>query len=140
MLMAAIPILLLGAVGWMAYNGEMEELKQTAQTWLLLNALLAGLGVLIARGHPLSILVGAVASPITSLNPTLAAGWFAGYTQLKVASPTGKDAQDFLKLDDTSLFWKNRVGRVLLVTAMGNVGSMVGAWLAGGAILGQLIS
>ena len=139
-LMAAIPVFLLGAVGWMAYNGEMEELKQTAQTWLVLNALLAGLGVLIARGHPLSILVGAIASPITSLNPTLAAGWFAGYTQLKVASPTGKDAQDFLKLDETSLFWKNRVGRVLLVTAMGNVGSMVGAWLAGGAILGQLIS
>ena len=139
-LMAAIPVFLLGAVGWMAYNGEMEELKQTAQTWLVLNALLAGLGVLIARGHPLSILVGAVASPITSLNPTLAAGWFAGYTQLKVASPTGKDAQDFLKLDETSLFWKNRVGKVLLVTALGNVGSMVGAWLAGASILGMLIS
>ena len=139
-LMVAIPVFLLGAVGWMAYNGEMEELKQTAQTWLALNALLAGLGVLIARGHPLSILVGAVASPITSLNPTLAAGWFAGYTQLKVASPTGKDAQDFLKLDETSLFWKNRVGRVLLVTALGNVGSMVGAWLAGASILGMLIS
>ena len=139
-LMAAIPVFLLGAVGWMAYNGEMEELKQTAQTWLVLNALLAGLGVLIARGHPLSILVGAVASPITSLNPTLAAGWFAGYTQLKVASPTGKDAQDFLKLDETSLFWKNRVGRVLLVTALGNVGSMAGAWLAGASILGMLIS
>ena len=138
-LMAAIPVFLLGAVGWMAYNGEMEEIKQTAQTWLVLNALLAGLGVLIARGHPLSILVGAVASPITSLNPTLAAGWFAGYTQLKVASPTGKDAQDFLKLDETSLFWKNRVGRVLLVTALGNVGSMVGAWLAGASILGMLI-
>ena len=138
-LMAAIPVFLLGAVGWMAYNGEMEDLKQTAQTWLILNALLAGLGVLIARGHPLSILVGAVASPITSLNPTLAAGWFAGYTQLKVASPTGKDAQDFLKLDETSLFWKNRVGRVLLVTALGNVGSMVGAWLAGASILGMLI-
>ena len=138
-LMAAIPVFLLGAVGWMAYNGEMEDLKQTAQTWLILNALLAGLGVLIARGHPLSILVGAVASPITSLNPTLAAGWFAGYTQLKVASPTGKDARDFLKLDETSLFWKNRVGRVLLVTALGNVGSMVGAWLAGASILGMLI-
>lgn len=138
-IVTAIPIFLLGAVGWMAYNGEIDELKQTAQTWLLLNALVAGLGVLIARGHPLSILVGALASPITSLNPTLAAGWFAGYTQLKVASPTGKDAQDFLKLDEASLFWKNRVGKVLLVTALGNVGSMVGAWLAGGAILGQLI-
>ena len=139
LLMAAIPIFLLGAVAWMVANGEMDALKQTAQTWLILNAVLAGAGVLIARGHPLSILVGAIASPITSLNPTLAAGWFAGYTQLKVASPTGKDAQDFLVLDEVSLFWKNRVGRVLMVTAMGNLGSMVGAWLAGGAILGMLL-
>ena len=90
-------------------------------------------------GATLSILVGAIASPITSLNPTLAAGWFAGYTQLKVASPTGKDAQDFLVLDEVSLFWKNRVGRVLLVTMMGNIGSMAGAWLAGGAILKMLL-
>jgi|TARA_B110000263_G_scaffold136565_1_gene118458 pheromone shutdown-related protein TraB len=139
LLMAAIPIFLFGAVAWMVVNGEMVALKQTAQTWLLLNAILAGVGVLIARGHPLSILVGAIASPITSLNPTLAAGWFAGYTQLKVASPTGKDAQDFLVLDEVSLFWKNRVGRVLMVTALGNLGSMVGAWLAGGAILGMLL-
>ena len=138
-LMSAIPIFLLGAVSWMAANGEMGDLKQTAKTWLILNAVLAGAGVLIARGHPLSILVGAIASPITSLNPTLAAGWFAGYTQLKVASPTGKDAQDFLVLDEVSLFWKNRVGRVLMVTAMGNLGSMAGAWLAGGAILGMLL-
>ena len=138
-LMAAIPIFLLGAVAWMGYNGEMGALKQTAQTWLALNAILAGLGVLIARGHPLSVLVGAIASPITSLNPTLAAGWFAGYTQLKVAAPTGKDAQDFLALDEVSLFWRNRVGRVLMVTALGNIGSMAGAWLAGGAILGLLI-
>ena len=139
LLMAAIPVFLLGAVAWMVANGEMDDLKQTAKTWLFLNAALAGVGVLIARGHPLSILVGAIASPITSLNPTLAAGWFAGYTQLKVASPTGKDAQDFLVLDEVSLFWKNRVGRVLMVTAMGNLGSMAGAWLAGGAILGLLI-
>lgn len=139
LLMAAIPIFLFGAVTWMVVNGEMVALKQTAQTWLLLNAILAGVGVLIARGHPLSILVGAIASPITSLNPTLAAGWFAGYTQLKVASPTGKDAQDFLVLDEVSLFWKNRVGRVLMVTALGNLGSMAGAWLAGGAILGMLL-
>jgi len=139
LLMAAIPIFLFGAVAWMVANGEMDALKQTAQTWLILNAGGAGIGVLIARGHPLSILVGAIASPITSLNPTLAAGWFAGYTQLKVASPTGKDAQDFLVLDEVSLFWKNRVGKVLMVTAMGNIGSWAGAWLAGGAILGMLL-
>ena len=124
----------------MGYNGQMDDLRQTAETWLVMNALLAGLGVLLARGHPLSILVGAVASPITSLNPALAAGWFAGYTQLKVAAPTGKDAQDFLALDEISLLWKNRVGRVLMVTFMGNIGSSLGAILAGGAIIGMLLS
>ena len=31
------------------------------------------------------------------------------------------------------------MGKVLLVTAMGNVGSMAGAWIAGGAIIGILV-
>ncbi len=137
-LMAAVPLFLFGGLGYMAYNGDMEEIRQMAETWLVLNASLAGLGVLIARGHPLSILVGAIASPITSLNPALAAGWFAGYTQIKVDAPTGGDAQEFLALDDMSLLWRNRVGRVLMVTAMGNIGSSLGSLLAGGAIFMQL--
>ena len=138
-LMIAIPLFLLGAVAWLAYNGDIEAIKQTAQAWLVINAGLTGLGVLLARGHPLSILVGAVASPITSLNPTLAAGWFAGYTQLKIAVPTGKDARDFLALDSASLFWKNRVGKVLLVTAFGNLGSVAGTWIAAAGIAGIIL-
>ena len=137
-IMAAVPLFLFGSIGYMAYNGDMEEIWQTAETWLVLNAVLAGLGVLIVRGHPLSILAGALASPITSLNPALAAGWFAGYAQIKVDAPTGGDAQEFLILDDFSLLWKNRVGKVLMVTIMGNMGSSIGAWLAGGAIFIQL--
>jgi len=139
LLMTAIPLFLFGAIAWMGFNGEFDDLKQTAKTWLLLNAILAGLGVFIARGHPLSILVCAIASPFTSLNPTLAAGWFAGYTQLKIVPPTGKDAQDFLVLDRVSLLWKTRVGKVLMVTLLGNIGSMAGAWIAGATILGMLL-
>ncbi len=135
----AIPLLLASIVGWSAYNGQFESLKDTLWYWLVANAIGAGLGVAIARGHPLSILVGALASPITSLNPTLAAGWFAGYTQIKVAAPTGKDATVFLELKDYSVFWSNRVGRVLLVTTLGNLGSALGAWFAGGAILVGMI-
>ena len=138
-LLASIPLFLFGALGYMALNGEIAQIRQMAVTWLILNAALAGIGVILARGHPLSALVGALASPITSLNPTLAAGWFAGYTQFKLDSPTVRDTKDFLALDDISLFWKNRVGKVLMVTAMGNVGSMAGAWIAGGAIIGILI-
>ena len=134
----AIPLFLASVVGYLAYNGEIEALKDTLWYWMVANAALAGLGVALARGHPLAILVGALASPITSLNPTLAAGWFAGYTQLKTAAPTGGDAAEFLALRDYDVFYKNRVGRVLLVTALGNLGSALGAWLAGGAIVGVI--
>ena len=138
-LMIAIPLLLFGGVGWMWYNGEIEAVKQAALAWLAINAGLTGLGVMLARGHPLSVLVGAMASPITSLNPFLAAGWFAGYTQLKVTPPTGGDAQAFLHLDDLSLFWKNRVGKVLMVTFAGNIGSVVGTWVAAAGIASLLL-
>ena len=138
-IMWAIPLFLASVVGWLVYNGETDALKETLWYWLAANAALAGIGVALARGHPLSILVGAAASPITSLNPTLAAGWFAGYTQLKIAAPTGKDAAEFLALQDFDVFWNNRVGRVLLVTAFGNIGSALGAYLAGGAIIGILL-
>ncbi len=137
--MLLIPILIFSAIGWLAYNGEIAAIQEIAKTWLLLNMAFAGLGIIIARGHPLSVLVGALASPFTSLNPTLAAGWFAGYTQFKMSPPTGKDAQDFLILDDLSLFWKNNVGKILLVTTFGNLGSSLGAWIGTAGIIGLVV-
>ncbi|MDP6907010.1 MAG: TraB/GumN family protein [Candidatus Thalassarchaeaceae archaeon] len=134
-----IPVLMIGMFAWIASHGNVSELKEAAMTWLVLNAALAALGAAIARGHPLAILTAAIASPITSLNPMLAAGWFAGLVQLKVAAPSTKDLQNFLKLDQVSLFWKNKVGRVLLVTAFANLGSTAGAWIAGSAIIGGLL-
>ena len=138
-LVAAIPILFFSVVGWLAYTGQLSDLRRSAEIWLAVNAGLTGLGIIIARGHPLSVIVGALASPLTSLNPFVAAGWVAGYTQLKVDAPTGKDASDFLALDSTSLFWRNRVGKVLLVTAFGNVGSVAGTWIAAAGIAGILL-
>jgi len=90
----------------------------------------------MARGHPLAVLTAALASPITSLNPALAAGWFAGYVQLKMAEPTAEDLQRFLKLDEFSSFWSNPAGKVLLVTALTNLGSMLGAWVTPFILLG----
>ncbi|MDC3291273.1 TraB/GumN family protein [Euryarchaeota archaeon] len=133
------PVIILGLFGFLLMQGNYEELLTVAYTWLALNAALAALGALLARGHPLAILTAALASPITSLNPTLAAGWFAGAVQMKIAKPTSKDLQDFLKLDSFGLFWSNRVGRVLMVTALANLGSSIGAYLAGTAILGTLL-
>jgi len=139
-LMLAIPILLIAALVKSAYNGDFTTVWDSLSIWLALNAFLTGLGILIARGHPLSIIVGALASPITSLNPSLAAGWFAGYTQLKMNPPTGKDASDFLEFSSMySMFFRNKVGKVIMVTALGNLGSTAGTFLAAGLISNGLI-
>ncbi len=134
MISYAIPLALIGLLGWFAYNGDLAAIKENGIYWFAGNFLGAALLCMIAGGHPISILVAAIASPITSLNPALAAGWFAGYAQMKVKEPTGEDLAEFLKLDSAKLFWTNRAGRVLLVTALTNLGSMAGAWISMGLI------
>ncbi len=130
----AIPIVLLGLLGWFAYNGDLASIKENGIYWFAGNFIGAALFCMLAGGHPIAIIVAALASPITSLNPALAAGWFAGYAQMKVKEPTGEDLTEFLKLDSAKLFWTNRAGRILLVTALTNLGSMAGAWISMGLI------
>ncbi len=133
-----LPVLVMGMVAYFASQGDAEDLLTLFTVWTAANAVFAALGCILARGHPLAILTAALASPITSLNPTLAAGWFAGYVQLKLREPTAEDLQNFLKMDDLGAFWSNRAGRVLLVTALTNLGSMAGAWVAAAGYLGGL--
>ena len=133
-----LPLAVLGLVAWNLSRGSVDEVVALLTVWTAANAVLAALGCLIARGHPLAVLTAALASPITSLNPTLAAGWFAGYVQMRLVEPTAEDLTTFLRLERVGDFWSNRAGRVLLVTALSNLGSMAGAWVAAGSYAGWL--
>ena len=133
-----VPVLVFGLFGFFLYQGSSVDIVELFTLWTLANAVLAAIGCIIARGHILSVMTAALASPITSLNPTLAAGWFAGYVQLKVAEPTAEDLQEFLKLESLGSFWTNKAGRVLLVTALTNLGSMLGAWIAAAGLIGGI--
>jgi pheromone shutdown-related protein TraB len=99
--------------------------------WVLANATLSGLGAAIALGHPLTVLSAIVASPITSLNPMIAAGWVAGLVEVFLGKPKVKDFER-LSEDISSLrgFWKNKITRILLVVAFTNIGSSVGTFVA----------
>ena len=133
-----IPLFVMSLVIYFVANGEGVNLLEMFTVWTAANAVFAALGCALARGHPLAILTAAAASPITSLNPTLAAGWFAGYVQLKMREPTAEDLQQFLKLESLGSFWSNKAGRVLMVTSLSNVGSMAGAWFAAAGLLGSI--
>ena len=99
--------------------------------WLVANASLAGLGAALALGHPLTILCAVLASPLTSLNPMIAAGWVAGVVEALIGKPKVKDFEK-LPEDIASLkgFWRNKITRVLMVVVFTNVGSALGAFVA----------
>jgi pheromone shutdown-related protein TraB len=99
--------------------------------WIAANGILAGIGAIIAFGHPATIASAVVAAPLTSLNPMVAAGWVSGLTEAFVRKPKVKD---FESLGDDILsvkgFWRNKVTRVLLVVVFTNLGSTIGTAVA----------
>ncbi len=98
--------------------------------WLINHMVPTFVAVLLARGSIYSAFVGMAASPLTSLNPMLAAGWFAGYTEAKVRKVTVGDVGEMFKITSFRDLYRNKAFRVLLVTAFANLGSMVGTFIS----------
>ncbi len=100
-------------------------------SWVLANAVLAGIGAAIALAHPLTILSAVVAAPITSLNPMIAAGWVSGLVETFLGRPKVKDFEN-LPEDISSIrgFWRNKITRILLVVVFTNLGSGIGTFVA----------
>ena len=112
---------------------------QLVITWILLNGGLCALGTLIAFGHPVSIIAAFFAAPLTSLNPTIGAGMVVGLVESYMRKPKVSDFET-LRDDIThySMWWKNRVARLLLIFFLSSFGSMIGTYAAGASIVTQL--
>jgi pheromone shutdown-related protein TraB len=122
-----IAVLLVGGF----FVGGADRGAEMVKWWVLSNAVFAALGAAVALGHPITVLVAACASPITSLNPAFAAGWAAGLCEAYFRRPKVSDFEH-LQQDILSVrgFWRNSVTRILLVVVFANIGSSVGAYLA----------
>ena len=109
--------------------------------WIVINGGLAALGTAIAGGHILTVFSAFLAAPITSLNPTIGAGFVTALVEAYIRKPT---VGDFSNLrNDSSSFkgWRsNRVARTLLVFFLSTLGSAVGTYLAGFRIGQHLFS
>jgi len=129
----AIPVIFFGIIAWIIYSTgftSLDKIKDIFLVWFLVHGILAGVGVAIARGHPLSILTAFVAAPFTSLEPFFAPGWFAGLVEAKLRKPLIKDFQELSKIESIRGFLKNKVIRLLMVVALGNLGSIIGTIIA----------
>lgn len=126
----AVPVifllLILAGFSFRGMDVTLEMLKQ----WVLINGVFSAAGAALAFAHPATIVTAFLAAPITSLNPTIAAGWVAGVVELWVRKPRVKDFQKLLALNGLRDYWSNRVTRVVLVVAFANIGSSVGTFIA----------
>lgn len=124
-------VLLLFVVGF--FSGNHDKIADAAIAWVLANGLLSALGALIALGHPLTILSAFIAAPLTSLNPTIGAGFVTGLVQAFLVPPQVRDLEKVG--DDISTltgWWRNRLTRVLLVFIFSSIGSAIGTLVAFG--------
>jgi len=126
-----IPALIIGMIIFGFYTAGAVTGTHMIKWWVLANAILAGLGAAIALGHPLTVLTAIVASPLTSLNPMIAAGWVSGMVEALLGKPKVRDFEN-LPEDIYSLkgFWKNKISRILLVVVFTNIGSSLGTFVA----------
>ncbi|MFO7736828.1 MAG: TraB/GumN family protein [bacterium] len=126
-----IPLLVILLFGYGFYSGNYEAAGEAAIYWILINGVLSAFGCLVALGHPLTVLSGFIAAPLTSLNPTIGAGIVTGFVQLFIVKPTVSDFEsagnDAGKITG---WWKNRLTRILLVSIFSSIGSSIGSFAA----------
>ncbi|MHB1261814.1 MAG: TraB/GumN family protein [Thermoplasmatota archaeon] len=121
----AIPVAIVALFVYLGVTGRFAELREQALAFVLITGGFSALGCILALGHPIAVVVAFLAAPIGVLHPLLATGWFAGLAQAWVRKPTVADFQAIKQIETFRQFWGNGVVRVLLVTALTNVGAMV---------------
>ncbi|WP_254523037.1 TraB/GumN family protein [Natrinema caseinilyticum] len=130
--------------------------------WFLFNGIFAFTLARLAGARWASAGVGGAVAWLTSINPLLAPGWFAGYVELKYRPVNVRDIQTLNEIvDDTErplgdaiqAMFAVPLFRLIMIVALTNIGSMIATalfpfvvlpWLApeiGGvdALMGQLL-
>ncbi|GIN63560.1 conjugal transfer protein TraB [Robertmurraya siralis] len=131
----SIPIVILAIIAYTFLANPDAGLQQTL-SWVLWHGCLSAIGAAMALGHPLAIVTAFIAAPITSLNPLLAAGWFAGFVQAFFSKPNVSDFETLTEdVFSVKGFWSNKVTRVLLVIVFANLGSSLGTFIGGADVI-----
>lgn len=136
LIMLAIP---LGAFALLLISGvSLKTLGIVFIWWFLITGGLSALGTALARGHPYSILTSFLVAWMTTLNPAVAAGWYAGLREAKYRNPTTRDLKNLVEAESMKDMMKNNFFRVLLVTSLANLGAMVGS-IVGAYVILQIL-
>ena len=125
-----VPMIILSAFYYGYQKHEFDGLVAMLKAWILPNAIGAGLFVALARGRMLSVLTAIIASPITSLNPTIGAGMFVGLVEAWLRKPTVEDCENLgTEVSTFGGMMKNPFSHILIVSIAAGLGSSLGAYV-----------
>ena len=131
-----VTIILLG-LGFSFYSSIGQGITNLG-VWIGANSILAAIGAIIARSHPVTWGVSFIASPFTSINPAVPAGLIAAYSESRFNPPTVGDLEDITKVTEIRELWGNQMGRILLTFFLVNLGSAIGSISSGLYIITSL--
>ena len=134
-----VPAILLSLLTIGFFRAGAELSLSMLRLWVLWNGSLAALGAIIARGHPLSILVSFLGAPITTFIPFIGVGMISGLVEATLRKPRVTDVQTITD-DITSLkgVYRNRISKALLVFFLSSLGSSIGTFVSIPVIAGLL--
>jgi len=126
---AGVTLLFLLLIIAIAFSGVgFDVLLAALVYWVVINGVLSAAFTLLAGGHPLSAATAFGVSWLTSLNPALAAGWFAAIVEAKIRKPTTGELRQILDAETFTEMRRIPLFRVVLVAALANVGSTIGTF------------
>jgi pheromone shutdown-related protein TraB len=135
-----IPVIIIGSIIYIGYSQGAGAAQDNALFWILANGIPSALGVVIALGHPLTVLTAFLAAPITSLTPLIGAGYVAAFVQAYIKPPVVKEFQSIgTDIAHLKEWWRNKLLRVMLVFILSGLGSAVGTYVGAYEIIGNLL-
>lgn len=133
-----VPAFIIAGLGYSFWQVGLSTGFTATKFWILSNGLLAMLGAILARAHPLTWLISFLAAPLTSLDPAIGAGMVAAYAEARFYPPTVEELEDITQITRYRELWNNQVGRILLAFVLVTIGSAAATFISAGFIASLL--
>ncbi|NLB64123.1 MAG: TraB/GumN family protein [Fibrobacter sp.] len=139
-IMYLLPIIFVGAMGYLAFTKGWGELGNNLLQWILITGGFGALGAALALPHPLVILVAFIMTPLKPFRPIIGIGVFTSFTQAWFVPPQVHELESVADdIRSPLMWWKNRLLRIFLCVLIPPPFTIFGYFLAGKQIFNSIV-
>lgn len=131
----SIPVLVVGGIIAGYAFGGIGVAGRLFGYWVVLNAGAAGIGAVLSRAHPFTVIGTMIYAPWGSINPIVPTGLIASYLENRYRPPRVEDMESVGQITSYGELWENRATRLLVVFMVVNVCSSIATFTGTGLIL-----